>query len=97
MDKPISELLSKEAILEQCAEECVELAHACLKMARKLRGENHTPKTEDEIYNELVEEIGDVLLSSHVVVEALEIPHEAIDSMYMTKENRWLKRINENN
>lgn len=97
MDKNISELIPTPALLEQCAEECTELAQACLKMARKLRGENPTPKTEDEIRNELVEEIADVLLSSHVVVEALTIPYEAIDAMYMVKEDRWKKRINENN
>lgn len=33
------------AMLEQCAEECTELAQACLKLARKIRNENPTPAT----------------------------------------------------
>lgn len=42
------------------AEECVELAHAALKMARIIRKENPTPKTEEEVMEELIEEVTDV-------------------------------------
>lgn len=35
--KEILEQTGEAAVLEQTAEECTELAHACLKMARKLR------------------------------------------------------------
>ena len=44
--KEILEHVGEAAVLEQTAEECAELAHACLKMARKLRGENPTPVAE---------------------------------------------------
>ena len=37
------------AMLEQLAEECSELAHASLKLARKIRGENPTPKDIPEL------------------------------------------------
>ena len=50
------------ALLEQTAEECSELAQACLKYARLLRQENPTPKTEQECVCALMEEIADVKL-----------------------------------
>lgn len=50
------------AMLEQTAEECVELAHACLKLSRKLRNENPTKSSEADIMNNLHEELADVLL-----------------------------------
>lgn len=40
--------IGEAALLEQLAEECAELAHVALKMARIIRGENPTPKTLDE-------------------------------------------------
>ena len=48
--KPIVDRIGKPAMLEQTAEECAELAHACLKEARRLRGENPTPKTTPECW-----------------------------------------------
>jgi len=36
--KSIVDRIGKPALLEQTAEECTELAHACLKEARRLRG-----------------------------------------------------------
>ena len=35
--KTIVDRIGKPAMLEQTAEECAELAHACLKEARRLR------------------------------------------------------------
>ena len=46
--KQIRELVPEAVLYEQLAEECNELAQACLKKARKLRGENYTPKTIEE-------------------------------------------------
>lgn len=41
--KTIVDRIGKPALLEQTAEECTELAHACLKEARRLRGgESHS-------------------------------------------------------
>ena len=46
--KSIVERICLPALLEQTAEECTELAHACLKESRRMRGENPTPCTEEE-------------------------------------------------
>lgn len=40
----IIETIGEPALLEQLAEECSKLSQAALKLARKLRGENPTPK-----------------------------------------------------
>lgn len=52
--------IGEPATLELMAEECVELAHACLKLARFERGENPTPKTKDECVRSVTEELADV-------------------------------------
>ena len=54
--------IGEAAMLEQTAEECSELAQACLKMARKIRGENPTPKSAKEIADNLAEEVADVFI-----------------------------------
>lgn len=58
--KDIIDVIGKPATLEHLAEECAELAQAALKMARKLRGENPTPLTEEVCLANLTEEIVDV-------------------------------------
>ena len=50
------EKIGRPAMLEQLAEEASELAQACLKLARKERGENPTPKSKAECERELIEE-----------------------------------------
>ena len=82
-------------MLEQTAEECVELAHACLKLARYLRGENKVYKTKEEIYSNLSEEMADVYICIDELLEAGVIPHESIDSNIMTKLERMRKRLEE--
>ena len=58
----IAEKIGLPAMYEMLAEECTELAHAALKMARIIRGENPTPKTRDAVKEHLVEEVTDVSL-----------------------------------
>lgn len=58
----IIETIGKPALLEQLAEECSKLSQAALKLARKLRGENPTPKTFDECEKNLQEVMADLLL-----------------------------------
>ena len=58
----IVERIGLPAMYEMLAEECVELAHEALKMARLIRGENPTPKTEQEVSEHLIEEVTDVAL-----------------------------------
>lgn len=84
--------LGEPALLEQLAEECSELAHAALKMARLERGENPTPKTEEECVENLLEELGDVNLCMSVV-EANRGIH--IRCLSVDKKARWAQRIRE--
>ena len=57
----ITDKLGKEEILCQLSEECSELIQACLKYRRTMKG--LTPKTEDEVKENLFEELADVLLN----------------------------------
>lgn len=50
------------ALYENLAEECLELAHECLKMARILRKESPTPKTVQDVAPCITEEVSDVIL-----------------------------------
>lgn len=59
-DIDLASYIEKPALLELTAEECVELAHACLKLARVIRQENPTPVTSDEAIANIEEEIADV-------------------------------------
>lgn len=55
------EKIGRPAMLEQLAEECTELAKAALKEARIIRGENPTPRTYEEVQENLEEEYSDVV------------------------------------
>lgn len=79
--------LSEASLYEQLAEECVELAHACQKKARKLRDENPTPMEMDEIDENVIEEYTDVRLVAHL----LNIEVDA--SLYWEKSERWTERL----
>ena len=88
----ILETLGTEAVLEQLAEEASELSQAALKLARKLRGVNPTPKTEQECWNALLEEIADV----RVAEEQLQLKGSknfAIEEMIRAKTRRWKQRL----
>lgn len=91
----LQEVIGTPAMLEQTAEECIELAHACLKLARYLRGENKVYKTKEEIYSNLSEEIADVYICIDELLEASIISQESIDSNIMTKLERMRKRLEE--
>ena len=87
------------AVLEQLGEECCELGQAALKLARKYRDENPTPKTESECLDNLAEEIADVMLCIDLLVEDLDmgeiITHGSIESIQLMKYLRWSGRIAE--
>lgn len=84
--KQIREIIPEAALYEQLAEECSELAQACLKKARKLRDENYTPKTMEEIDANLEEEYTDVTLAANAcnIVVNWHIEH--------IKACRWIER-----
>ena len=91
----LQEVIGTPAMLEQTAEECIELSHACLKLARYLRGGNKVYKTKEEIYSNLSEELADVYICIDELLEAGVISHESIDSNIMTKLERMRKRLEE--
>lgn len=66
----VHEVIGVPATLELCAEECAELAHACLKMARYLRKENPTPVNPSIVREMLKEEVADVFVSIHNLRDA---------------------------
>lgn len=77
-------------LYEQLAEEAAELSQAANKMARYLRGINPTPKSEQEVQNNLIEEYTDVV---NVACNILEIHPDWLVSDY--KLYRWAKRLEE--
>ena len=81
--------------MEQTAEECTELAKACLKLARKLRKENPTPLTLTEIVENLNEEVADISLCIEELRQAAIIDPQKIETIYATKEKRWYERLEE--
>ena len=89
----LHEIIGTPAMLEQTAEECVEMAHACLKLARHMRGENKVYKTIEEMYSNLSEEIADVSICMDELLSAGIISHESIDSDIIAKKERMRKRI----
>lgn len=91
--KPVHEVLSTEALLEQLAEECAELGKAALKVARINRGENPTPLLVEDAISNLVEEVGDV----RVCLEVLQKKGFDFntDSRERYKMRRWEERLHE--
>lgn len=84
----IREQVQRAALYEQLAEEAVELAHAALKYARILRGENPTPCDILRQYECIVEELGDVEIVA-CVAEIDMITEEYAKS----KVQRWIDRL----
>lgn len=85
------------ALLEQTAEECSELAQACLKYARLLRQENPTPKTEQECVCALIEEIADVKLCESQLDTAGIYDYSFVLDTMADKLIRWQRRLKEQN
>lgn len=83
------------ATLELCAEEAVELAHACLKYARKLRGENPTPKSEEDIMDALIEEVADIGVCVGKLLDCGIVPQKDVDAVIEYKTERWEERLKE--
>ena len=88
----IADKLGKEEILCQLSEECAELIQACLKYRRATKG--LTPKSEEETYNNLVEEIADVLININQVQYLFSNKEifGKIDEIQSYKTNRWWRR-----
>ena len=90
----VLDMIGTAALLEQLAEESAELAQAALKMARKLRNENPTPKTHADCVSNLQEEIADVELCISILPAALYDPAEVGKTM-TAKHRRWNERLHD--
>lgn len=71
-----------------------DVAQAALKMARKLRNENPTPKTHADCVSNLQEEIADVELCISILPAALYDPAEVGKTM-TAKHRRWNERLHD--
>ncbi|MDO5397832.1 MAG: MazG nucleotide pyrophosphohydrolase domain-containing protein [bacterium] len=83
------------AVLEQTAEECSELAQACLKLARKMRNDNPTPKATNELWENFYEELADVLVCVEALDESKNIDCQKVLDVQGAKAGRWEQRIME--
>ena len=86
--KFICENVSELSRLLQAGEECAELIAAIFKYLRKMSADNPTPKSEEEIVNNIKEELTDVLLC----VNAVGLFDNEI---YQQKLDRWYRRLKE--
>lgn len=85
----VQNTLSVPAQYEGLAEECVELAHAALKMARIYRGEDPTPADIVEVGEKIYEEIADVLLCIKVLgLDDADLAHRQLQKL-----DRWYDRL----
>lgn len=91
--KEILDQIGEAAALEQTAEECAELAHACMKMARKFRAENPTPAAEEEICESIHEELADLMTCVDVLINIPWINTEKVQEIQIRKARRWEERI----
>ena len=91
--KELIEKIGISALIENVAEECLELGHASLKLSRVLRGENPTPVTEEAAIAKLIEEAADVTLMVEALKQAGIISDADVKDEVKYKKQRWAKRI----
>lgn len=92
MPDDVLEMIGTAALLEQLAEESAELAQAALKMARKIRNENPTPKSRADCVANLQEENVELCIS--ILPAALNDPAEVGRTM-SAKHRRWNERLHD--
>ncbi|MBR6289466.1 MAG: hypothetical protein IKR19_09025 [Acholeplasmatales bacterium] len=89
------EAIGTAAMLEQTAEECAELTQACLKLARKIRKENPTPKDYEILEDNFNEELADVIICCSELEDSSFYNKDIIDKYINEKSNRIELRIKE--
>lgn len=99
MDKKVFEIadkLGKEEILCQLSEECAELIQSCLKYRRTTKG--LTPKSEEEVRENLFEELSDVLMNIEQIKYLFNKElsdgevEDNIKRWHLYKTDRWYRR-----
>ena len=93
MNEYIKSRLSEEMILGQLMEECAELIKAAHKVIRERQGVN-LPHIAHPAVEDLEEEIADVMLCVSLLSG---IDGDRIESWIISKENRWERRLREEN
>jgi NTP pyrophosphatase (non-canonical NTP hydrolase) len=89
------EAIGTPAMLEQTAEEATELAFACLKLARHLRGENKVHgRTEEEMISNLEEELADIFVC-YDELNGDVIDGNAVNDVLAFKRARMRRRLEE--
>ena len=93
--KELVNAIGYSATLDMLAEECTELAHAALKYSRKLRKQNPTPLSEQEIRDSLIEEIADVKFCMSLINAAVlsEDEKDCVKKLMYLKKNRMINRL----
>lgn len=92
-NEEIAASIGTPALLEQAAEEAAEFAQACLKLARKIRGENPTPAALYDLNLQMHEEAADVITCINVMREADVLDQRAVDRIAKEKLERWRARV----
>lgn len=87
--------IGKPALLEQTAEECTELAQACLKYARYLRGENKVHRSFASIRANFNEELADVAICIEELGKAGLIDYDELNPIRDYKRKRMKERMAE--
>ena len=93
MMKDIYEEVGEPAALELVAEEAAELAQACLKLSRILRGENPTPVPEALAAEKVMEEAADVQTALNVLSSAQWYDEDKVMHIQWKKSERWKERL----
>ena len=93
--KNLVDVIGEPAMLEQTAEECTELAQACLKYARYLRGENKVYKPIHTIRANFHEELADVSICVDEMISHHFVDVEKVRACEKFKRERMQKRLAE--
>lgn len=93
MMKDIYEEVGEPAALELVAEEAAELAQACLKLSRILKGENPTPVPEVLAAEKVMEEAADVQTALSVLSSAQWYDEDKVMYIQWKKSERWKERL----
>lgn len=97
----VSDFIPERVAYSQLAEECMELAHAALKLSRFADPDQVRtigPAQEEAVIKGIIEEIGDVLCCLDVVMEfrrvgGVVMVEDAITEAQERKYQRWLRRL----
>lgn len=87
----IRDKIPPKELLAQLAEEASELAKAALKLRRTYDQSNPTPVTREKAFDNVVEEIADVMLCLRVL--GFDLDPEEYEDITGRKAKRWVSRL----